>query len=313
MKVTRKTVAQAAGVSEPVVSWVMNGTARENRIPEATIKRIESAARKLGYKPSIYGKLLKTQQSRLLAFLSSDLTDPNTGELIKAVNRAARAKGFGLMLFDLAGEPPEKFDGSFAEGFLLHSPFEESLPRGFKKPWLVLGKDLKEVPSVEVDNALGGELAMRHLSGRAKRVGVIADCKTFPFTRERLKSCPRAERVYYRRPDESQFEAGASAIESWKQDLPDGIFAMGDVIALGALSALHGRGVSVPQRVKIVGFDGTQLSRFASPPLTTVAQPFEKMGETCVDMLLALLNGEKVAPRNVLLPPTLVERESSRA
>jgi len=127
-KITRADVAEQAGVSKAVVTWVLNGSASEKRIPEKTIQRVQRVAEDLGYKPNIWGKLLNTQKSGLLAFVSSDLTDPFTSELIRSTGMEARRLNYSLMLFDLAGDE-ENLDrrlmeiaNSFAEGVILHAP-----------------------------------------------------------------------------------------------------------------------------------------------------------------------------------------------
>ena len=333
--VSRQDVARAAGVSVAAVSYVVNGKARENRIAPATAERIRKVAERLGYAPNVYGKVLKTRRSRIIAFITVDVTDPNTGEIIRALGAAARGRGWGMMLVDLGGEADavaadlRMIETGFAECFILHMP--EPMPklldgvRALGKPMCVLGQQApgrdRETAYVEVDNARGGEMAVRHLVELGVRdLGVIADRPEFPFTVERLRGARKALagarrglRICYRGKDEDQFQAGTHAVRRWLDEdgLPEGIFAMGDVTAIGALHALHSRGISCPSRVRVVGFDGIPVGRYTWPSLTTVEQPFGPMCQAAMDILEAEVAGGPAAGRQRLLAPTMIVRGST--
>lgn len=106
-------------------------------------------------------------------------------------------------------------------------------------------------------------------------------------------------------------EAGrAATLMLLEQDIPfDGIFATSDLVAIGALRALHDAGKRVPEDVSIVGFDDLAAARMAEPAITTVAQDTRLAGETLVETLIAKI--EDRAPESVLLPVRLVVRASS--
>ena len=90
------------------------------------------------------------------------------------------------------------------------------------------------------------------------------------------------------------------------------MYAANDQMALGLLTALHERGVSVPGDVSVVGYDNTPDSGWYFPPLTTVEQEFHEVGAVGITQLLALVEGEPVAPQ-LLVPPVLVVRASTGA
>ena len=334
--VGRKEVARRAGVSAPVVSYVLNGSAKKHRISEATIKRVLRTARQMNYRPNISGRVLKTQRSHLLLFVSQGLTDPNTGEIIKAVTQVARSRGYSLLLLDLLGQEnisDKAFwsvEAQMAEGVFVHTPSGPSdLYRDgslVDKPVVLMGRESEspEISSVEVDNARGVALGVAHLRELGvKRIGVIAGYHEYPFHQRRLEalgSALIASGLSERDVDvfswsrRAPFDAGVAAIEQWHASdaLPDGIFALGDIKALGALSTLYRLGVPIPDRVKVVGFDGTPLSAYASPALTTVRQPFEGMAEAAMD----ILEENMAAPRRGmgvqrLIEPKLVVRAST--
>ncbi|OGV35117.1 MAG: hypothetical protein A2020_08115 [Lentisphaerae bacterium GWF2_45_14] len=334
-KIRRDDVAKAAGVSKAVVTWVMAGTAKDRKISDATIAKVEKAIKMLNYRPCIWGKLINTQKSGLIAFISSNLSDPNAGEIIRNINISVRRKGYGLMLFDLYGsgkfssESIVKFEDCLAEAFILHAPGDDILKFCSKgkfagKPFCVLGRNMKnrDMPSVEVDNFKGAELAIMHLlEKKVLKLGIIADEKHLQYTKERLEGCEKFFKaypelktyLYFRTSSENQHEAGSNAIKKWisSREIPDVVFAMGDVIALGALSEINDLHVKCPEEFKIVGFDGAVISEYSSPPLTTVRQPFEKMCEKAVEICVLGIRGEKFDNIHFSLEPELIVRKTT--
>ena len=335
-KVTREHVAKLAGVSPAVVTWVKNGSAHKHRISESTIEKVEALILELGYKPSIWGKLINTQRSGLIAFISFDITDPSANELIRQLGVVARERGYGLLLYDLAGMGMDvdallkNLDNSLADAFILHLPEDNLLAlcaddHFHQRPVCVVGRDLDrpDLCSIEVDNVLGARISMEHaLSLNPARLGVISDQPKFEYTRQRavgyaaaLDAGPGLEVPRYtRRDDQDQFMAGQAAMESWLAAgrLPDVFIAMADVLAIGALSALSQRGMAAPKDIKAVGFDGTIFSRYACPPLTTVAQPYDVMARDAIDKCHRLLNRQDVGERKILRRPTLLIRDTTR-
>jgi DNA-binding LacI/PurR family transcriptional regulator len=91
------------------------------------------------------------------------------------------------------------------------------------------------------------------------------------------------------------------------------IVAANDHMALGALRALHAKGIEVPRHISLVGYDDLPESPFFEPPLTTVHHDFAGQGKRCVEMLLDLINHQPVEPPLQLLRPKLVVRESTAA
>jgi len=204
--VTREEIARKAGVSATVVTWVINGQAVEKRIAPRTIQRVQAVAKSLNYEPNVWGRALRAQSSGILGFVSTNLTDPSASEIIKCLERAARPRGLGLMLFNLHEYQPKEIAGTaithmqLCDGFVMNVldyAFLEQLKTGIlaHRPFCVIGKNMREedVPSVEVDNARGAETAIRHLAETGTtRLGIIADERSQRFTQERLEGCKRA-------------------------------------------------------------------------------------------------------------------------
>ena len=91
---------------------------------------------------------------------------------------------------------------------------------------------------------------------------------------------------------------------------PTAIFALNDVMAFGAMSAIQENGYKVPQDIAVVGYDGIHLARYATPSLTTIEAPNLEQGHYAAEMLLKLINGKKLDSRQVELQSKLVIRDS---
>lgn len=107
------------------------------------------------------------------------------------------------------------------------------------------------------------------------------------------------------------YDAALQLLVMGGADRPTAIAAASDLIAAGCLDAAKSLGLRVPADVAITGFDDNVLARFTDPPLTTVRMPLGDMGKVAVQILLALINGERDHPNNVVLPAEVVARESS--
>ncbi len=92
----------------------------------------------------------------------------------------------------------------------------------------------------------------------------------------------------------------------------DGIFAMNDMMAIGALSSLHRAGLRIPRDLSLIGYDNIEFGQFTVPPLTSISQDGAQTGKLAVDNLLRLVNGQTLGLDELLVEPRIVERESTR-
>ena len=187
-------------------------------------------------------------------------------------------------------------------------------------PLILHGKlNGKHSPSVDVDNQAGAFEAVSHLIGLGhRRLGFISNAPlTYSGTKERFAGYLMAleEHNVPRNPDlvkTAAFlpDAGQAAMTRLL-DLPQrptAVFAASDVVALGAMSAIHRAGLHIPDDIAVVGFDDIFLAAYAHPPLTTVRVPAYGLGWTSAEVLIALIEGDKVS--SVTLETELVIRES---
>lgn len=177
------------------------------------------------------------------------------------------------------------------------------------------------LPSVGLENELGGHLATQHLIelGHTRIAHITGRRASAPGT-ERMAGYTRALAEAGLEPEDSliakgdfEFESGCAAARELL-DLsspPTAIFAANDMMALGALSECQRAGLRVPEDISLVGFDDIRPASLVFPALTTVLVPKEEMGQRAVARLLQLVNREGKGAEQELLMPALVEREST--
>jgi LacI family repressor for deo operon, udp, cdd, tsx, nupC, and nupG len=152
-----------------------------------------------------------------------------------------------------------------------------------------------------------------------RRIGVVTGPLVSPLSRDRLEGATRRAQIQGAQ-DEVFVAQGDFTIESGsfagdqlldQPEPPTAIFCFNDEMAIGVLGAARRRNLRVPEDLSLVGFDDVRYAAHTNPPLTTIAQPMQQIGERTVRLLLDILNGRTVAPVSVTLPHKLVVRSST--
>lgn len=329
--VTSQDVARAAGVSQSAVSRAFNPGAV---IAEATRARVRATADALGYRPNALARSLITRRSNMIALVMGGIDDPFHARNTGLISRRLQARGYHVLLFSVTGD--DKVDAALAEllryrvdGALLASA---ALSSDMAEACQALGVPVllynryahsASVSSVRIENHAGGRAVADHLLDAGHRnIAFIAGSAVDETSHDREmgftgRLIERGGAPPPREAGDFSFESGhAAMLALWAAGArPDAVFATSDMMALGALDAARlTLGLKVPADLAIVGFDDLPMAAWPSYALTTVRQPVEAMADAAVDLLLGKIeaaDGEAV-PRTLLLPGTLVVRESSR-
>ncbi|MBC7217708.1 MAG: LacI family DNA-binding transcriptional regulator [Candidatus Caldatribacterium sp.] len=323
-------VAKLAGVSISTVSRVIN---RRGKTSKETEERVWKAVEALQYRPNLLARSLRNQKTKLLGLLVPDIDSPFFARLAKYVEEAAYQKGYNLILCNV-GEDPKKERNYLevliqrqVEGIIFPRVSDESLlfriPHLSKIPYVVLDRTLEgeEAPTVKLDNVAAGVLAATHLLELGHRqFACIAGPQKISVSRERLggflgklaQAGIPPENVCVVEGD-FKIEGGRRAMEKILDLLspPFALFCMNDMMAFGAIQVARERGWRVPEDVSVVGLDNNPLCEVFSPPLTTVAQPFDRIAKLGISLLCKLIEGKKVRKRFVTVSPYLVVRRST--
>lgn len=326
-----KDVAREAGVSVGTVSNVLN---RPSMVSEAKRAVVLDAIARLGYVPNDAARQLKAGVSRAVGLVVVDTQNPFYGSIALAAGEAAEQRGLGLFVANSHRLPSR-------EEFYL-SQFEQQRARGVlvtpgsgdlehHRTVVQRGTRVVLVDSVESDDDFctvaaddhhGGGLAVGHLVERGcRRITIIGGPDQFrQVGRRRAGALAAAEgrgvEVEYIEPREMSILAGrelGERIFEGPGPLPDGVFAMNDLLATGVLQALvmH-RDIDVPGDVALVGYDDIDFCASAVVPITSVRQPAEAMGREAVELLEAEIDdGPDHQHRSVVHRPELIVRAST--
>ncbi|ADB31456.1 transcriptional regulator, LacI family [Kribbella flavida DSM 17836] len=332
-RATLRDVAERAGVSIRTVSNVVNGYAA---VSGAMRARVEVALAELDYRPNLVARNLKQGRTGLIALAVPELDVPYFAELARAVITSARQRGFAVMIEQTDGEPDRELElldrGSRTALFdgLLFSPIavtaEQLRDRSNQVPLVLLGEHLA-APSyhhVAIDNVAAAREATEHLIALGRRriaaigdqpydTGETAQLRTAGY-RQALR---RAGLEYDERlvvPTERfHRRLGAQAMTQLLAlpEPPDAVFCYNDLLALGAIHALHRAGVRIPEDVAVVGFDDIEEGQFSTPTLSTIAPDKIRIAELAVDRLLDAIAGRPAGLCSTTAPYRLTRREST--
>ena len=315
------------------MSHVVNGTRRVS--PEGR-ERVEKAIRALGYVPSAIARSLKSNNTRTLGMLIPNSSNPYFAEIVHSVEDRCFGAGYNLILCNTNDEAHRQ--GTYLQvlaerridGLIVVSTgHDATLPTqlaGLSIPTVLVDREIEiaEQPCdlVETAHMQGGQLATQHLLDLGhRRIACISGPEGLVPSEQRIAGWRAALSAAADARGEAPMlcnghftsQGGYDAMHALlRADTPPtAVFVCNDLMAMGALCAAHERGLRVPEALSIVGFDDIELAAFTSPPLTTVAQPKQRIGALAVDMLLERIDGKRQDARKVMLQPELRVRAST--
>lgn len=329
-------VAELAGVSKATVSLVMSGRAGSSaiRISEETQAKVLAAAQQLGYSVNVIARNMSAQRTRTLGLVTHDFVEYGPAVILSSAQDAARAHDYFLMV---AGTEPDadaiyeqiirldswRVDGIFVSVPMMgdwHQELVRRLQLHVPVAWLEGATLAPGLNSVGIDNVRGGELAVEHLVALGhRRIGLITGPHHWLAAQHRTFGWRRAMAAAGLGPDDATMAegdwttpGGYQATRRLLDRCPDltAIVAHNDNMALGAIRALHERGLRVPADVSVIGYDDIPSAPYLDPPLTTVRQNLAQVGQVAVELLIEA--GENPAvTRQETVTPELIVRDSS--
>lgn len=335
---TQADVARLAGVSQAMVSYVLNNNTNIS-IPPETRQQILDAIDELGYVPNTVARSLRTSKTRTIACVVVDITNPFHTIFARGVQDVAEQQDYELVLYNtnrLATKERKslrllkqgRVDGVImtslhlsAEDFL--SLLEINIPVVVQGP-IIMPLQVAGFPldSVHVNDLAAARAAVSHLVERGHtRIGLIAGQENTPPRRERELGYRQMLAEYDIPIDEDLIRGGGFQEEGGYQSMqnllkrpspPTAVFAASDLMAIGALLAIKDAGLNIPDDIAVMGFDDIPVAKLVSPPLTTIAQPLESLGRRAAQMIFERLIGP--APetgRREELPYKLIVRQST--
>ena len=335
---TIRDIAKAAGVSIGTVSNYLNDP---QLVAEETRENIHNKIKALDYHPRAAARSLKSRRTYRIGLVpiispednrSQDPGDNAFLELLSGLNTIAAENGYDILISSATNNAQElktynrligegQVDGLVLMGI---RPQDERLQflDNKKFPFIAFGRSDVSLnyPFVDIDGASGISTAIQYLVKLGhEKIAYITPPEGLMCTRQRwdgyvhgMKECKLPIQMDY--VIEGGFNERAGQIFTHLlMDLPDpptAILTANDICAFGAMRALQSRGLKVGIDVSVIGFDDINLANHSHPTLTTISQPFRKIGFSLMQSLFSVISGQKATPQT-MVKPELVIRHST--
>jgi len=315
-----KAVAKLAGVSTATVSRTINGTAKVN---PATEERVREAIKSLHFYPDTNARALGSGRSSLYGLIISDITNPFFPELIKAFEDIALIHNQEVLIANTNYDPERmkicvtrmlqrKVDGVA----IMTSEMDEGLVEVFSRRHIPLvfldaATPRPGVSTVSIDYVGGVDLAMQHLVGLGhRRIAFLSGPMWLGAAQTRLRAFRKAQKREGLNEDKRMIQEGNHRVDGGhaamlrildafggSDTMPTAVLTSNDLTAIGAMGAIHERGLSIPADISVMGFDNIHLSAYTMPSLSTVNAPKAEVAKAAFHALLAARKpGGKLAP-----------------
>lgn len=334
-------VAKASGFSLSTVSIVLAEAPLSRYVAATTKRKIVETAKKLGYRPNVYARALRSQRSHTIGVLVIDMADPFCTLVLQGIERKLLTTPYLPILMDAQNQPEqmkrylEMMVERRVEGLITVANwllFDIDLIKDMDSqgiPAVVVGQDLDSatVNSVLVDNEAGGYAALEHLYELGHReIAFVRGPRAVFDSRIRWKGIRRFARdagllldpkLVRELPNTTGSNSGFHGGLHLTEDLIrsgvrfTAILAFDDLTAYGAIRALSAAGRHVPQECSVIGFDDIPAAAFSTPGLTTIQQPMHEMGEFAAGYILRHLEDGTPYSGPHRVPPTLRVRDST--
>ncbi len=336
MPVRMKDIARDCGVAVVTVSKVLRGHAD---IGEETRSRILKRVQELDYHPNWAARTLATGRTYTIGFIVPDLTHPFFSQIAKGIVHQIRPKNYSLLITSSEEDPQlevEEIDTMLQrqiDALIVASVQISSVSGVFARlegrnvPYVMVDRAVPGLKAnyVGADDERIGEIAAEHLIAQGyQRIAhirgpeistAIGRLRGFKRTLERNGlEVPPEYIVFAGAPDDRGDETGYEAMQQLLQleSRPDAVFCYNDPVAAGALRAVLQTGLRVPEDLGLIGSANLRYSDILRVPLSSIDQSAEVIGEHAARLVLKLLQSKnRATPRRILIPSTLVIRESS--
>lgn len=321
---TIKDIAREAGVAVGTASRVLNNNPN---VSDETRKKVMEVVRKYNFRLNSNAKHLKQQNNDGIAIIVKGTKNMLFADLVETLQGMIKDRGFACLIYYIDEEEDEVQQAiqicieRLPMGILFLGSNLENFRKGFANiniPCVMVTNaaetlGFENLSSVSIDDGIAAKTVVEYLidSGH-RRIGILGGEMEYENpAKRRYAGCESAfERHGILFSPEIQFEQAYFSMESGYEamlrlldKMPDvtAVFAISDVMALGAIRAIRDRGLRVPEDISVVGFDGIELGQYMVPRLTTIKQPNAEMAERCVELLLHCIS-KKTAARYERIP-----------
>lgn len=332
MAVTLKDIAERAGVTSATVSMVVNN---KPNISEATRKKVLKIAKELNYYPNVIARGLATRKSDSIGVIVPNLASSFVVRILQGIKSTNRDIDYTVQLFDTIGQKENeaqlfqrlarerRIDGVI----LISSAVSDEQLQVFAEesvPCILVARDCDFLDSVSVNNSQGAQDATNYLIERGHRcIACICCPRHGPTAQERLQGYKNSlhnhgiafeQELVFDVADDTM-QAGIEVFEqlrSGKGKEATAVFVpAGDMVAIGIIKEAKKQGVTVPQKLAVVGYDDLPAAEVIEPTLSTVRQPKLEMGDYAINMIVDKIEGRESAIKHKELQTKFISRESA--
>lgn len=325
--ITMKDVAMQAGVSIATVSRTLTNP---EKVSIRTRSKVKAAANAIGYDHGSHLRLTPEHAFRKIFVLVADISDLFYSKIINSLEKHAKQHRCILYFINISQcrindqQYIERLLSAYHDGTLYLGLYPPQFEQKSQVPAVVVNEFSSTIhyPTVHIDNLTAAFNAVNHLIIKGyQHIACLTGPDDLVYCQYRRQGYLQALQRYSLLPTPHYIARGNFSFDSGRQALkyfmqlpqpPDAIFCHNDQMAMGVLFEAKQRGIAVPEQLGVVGFDDLEESHFCSPPLTTVTQPREKMGEIALLLLLDLVNGKNLMPNCYQLEAKLNLRQSTR-
>ncbi|MBO9154697.1 LacI family DNA-binding transcriptional regulator [Chitinophaga sp. GCM10012297] len=332
-KTSLKDIAQEAGVSTALVSYVLTNKEEKARVGQEMAKKIRKIAQKLNYQPNHIARSLKSGRSDTIGLIVADISNPFFGNIARTIEDEAKRNNYTVIF----GSSDENLDKSSdlinvllnrqVDGLIL-IPTEGSEQqikqlRKQQVPFVLIDRYFPQLPvsQIGINNFQASYNAISHLVKTGhQRIGMIAYKTALYHINERKRGYTEAladngqnsmmKLARYSHIREETRQAIDQLLRGRKP--ADAVFFATNSLAIEGLKYINELGIKVPEELAVVSFDESEAFDLFYSPITFIRQPIQEMGNAAVRVLLEhIRNGEKT-PENICINSELVIRQSSR-
>src|SRR5580692_12934689 len=327
--VTLRSVAELVGLTASTVSAVLNSSSASHSVPDHTKKRILAAARALDYRPNFFARSLRVKRTYMIGVILAEIGDAYGSIVVSGIERFLREQN--VFFLTVSHRHDRKLLDTYSnvlrergvEGFITLDTFLTEEP---PLPTVAVAghRRIKGVTNIVLDHHRAASLALTHLVDLGHRkiafmkgsaVSADSDVRWNAICEvaSELGISVQPELIVQLEGDDPTPDLGypfAKQLLARKQPFT-ALFAYNDISAIGSICAFHEASLRVPEDVSVVGYDEIQSAAYINPPLTTVKQPLQKMGEIAARTLVDRIEGRVKYVSEIMIEPEFVVRRST--
>lgn len=332
-KVSLKDVAQQLGVSTALVSYVLNGKAKEARVGEEMVKKILKTAQQMNYRPNLIAKSLKMGRTKTIGLIVADISNPFFSTIARIIEDEAKKSGY-VVIFGSSDESAEKQQQlidvlmtRLVDAFIVapaagtQGQIKDIMDRGI--PIVLIDRFF---PSVDVDcvhlnNMDAASLAVKKLiKNDRKRIGMVAydtDQSHMADRKKGYKNALKENGIRFNKDwlIEARYanitEDVTTSLASLLHPLRiDALFFATNSLAVIGLKEIVKLGIRIPDKLAIISFDESEAFDFFYSPITCVSQSLVDIGKESVRLVIARLQDMTMEKKNIVIKGKLVVRKS---